>query len=83
MIAFLLSRQGAALAGIVALAGLLTVSHVEAYRWGAATERQATLTRSVEVLRERNATDDQIRNLDDAGLCRALGGRVSDHGACE
>lgn len=50
---------------------------------GRQAERQATLTRSVEVLRERNATDDQIRNMDDAGLCRALGGRVSDDGACE
>lgn len=83
MIALLLSRQGGVLASIVVLAGLLTFSHVEAYRWGAASERKATLTRSVEVLRERNATDDQIRNLDDGGLCRALGGRVSDDGACE
>lgn len=41
---------------------------------GRASERAAILTRSVEVLRERNATDDQIRKLDDAGLCRALGG---------
>lgn len=83
MIAFLLSRQGALLAGVVALTGLLTFTHLEAYRAGAASERQAILNRSVEVLRERNATDDQIRNMDDAGLCRALGGRVSDAGACE
>ena len=83
MIAFLFSRQGALLAGVLALAGFLTFSHVEAYKAGAASERQATLTRSVEVLRERNATDDQIRNMDDAGLCRALGGRVSGDGACE
>lgn len=83
MIAFLLSRQGALLAGVVALTGLLTFTHLEAYHAGAASERQAILTRSVEVLRERNATDDQIRNMDDAGLCRALGGRVSDAGACE
>ena len=83
MIAFMFSRQGALLAGVLALAGLLTFSHVEAYRAGAASERQVILTRSVEVLRERNATDDQIRSLDDGGLCRALGGRVSDAGACE
>lgn len=83
MIAFLLSRQGALLAGVVALVGLLTFTHWEAYRAGAASERQAILARSVDVLRERNATDDQIRNMDDAGLCRALGGRVSDAGACE
>lgn len=83
MIAFLLSRQGALLAGVVALVGLLTFTHWEAYHAGAASERQAILARSVDVLRERNATDDQIRSLDDGGLCRALGGRVSDAGACQ
>jgi hypothetical protein len=76
-------RLGASLAGVVAVLGLLTFSHVKAYQAGAASERQAVLTRSVEVLRERNATDDQIRNMDDAGLCRALGGRVSDDGSCQ
>jgi len=64
----------ASLAGVVAVMGLLTFSHVKAYRAGAASERQAVLARSVDVLRERNATDDQIRNMDDAGLCVALGG---------
>lgn len=82
MLAFLLSKQGAALVGIVAVAGLLTLSHIKAYQEGAASERQATLTRSVEVLRERTATDDQIRNLDDAGLCAALGGRMLN-GSCQ
>ncbi|SFJ65871.1 hypothetical protein [Aerobium aerolatum] len=64
----------ASLAAIIAVLGLLTLSHVKAYHAGAAAERLTTLNRSVEVLRERNATDDQIRNLDDAGLCRELGG---------
>lgn len=59
---------------VVAVLSLLTFSHVKAYQAGAAAERLTTLNRSVEVLRERNATDDQIRNLDDAGLCRELGG---------
>ena len=76
-------RLWASLAGVVAVLGLLTFSHVKAYHAGAASERQAVLTRSVEVLRERNATDDQIRNMDDAGLCRALGGWVSDDGSCQ
>jgi len=75
-------REYVALGGAVAVVAALTFSHVEAYRRGAASERSATLNRSVEILRERNATDDQIRNMDDAGLCRALGGRVSDSGAC-
>ena len=77
-------RLWAALGAVVALLGLLTYGHVKAYRAGAAAERLATLNRSVEVLRERNATDDQIRNLDDAGLCAALGGRfVPDDGTCQ
>lgn len=75
-------RLWASLAGVVAVMGLLTFSHVKAYHEGAASERQATLARSVEVLRERNATDAQIRNMDDAGLCRALGGMFAD-GACQ
>ena len=77
-------RLWAALGAVVAVFGLLTFSHVKAYQAGAAAERLTTLNRSVEVLRERNATDDQIRNLDDAGLCAALGGRlVPDDGTCQ
>jgi uncharacterized membrane protein len=68
--------------GVVAAIALLSLSHWQAYQHGASAERATTLNRSVEILRERNATDDQIRNMDDAGLCRALGGRVSDDGAC-
>lgn len=41
---------------------------------GRASERAAILTTSIDVLRERNATDDEIRNMDAADLCRALGG---------
>ena len=75
-------RAWAVLSAVVAVLGLLTFSHVKAYQAGAAAERQATLNRSVEVLRERNATDDLIRNLDDAGLCAALGGMFAD-GTCQ
>ncbi|SFJ62902.1 hypothetical protein [Aerobium aerolatum] len=82
MTALLFSRAGAALAGVVVVLGLLTFSYVKAYQAGAAAERMATLNLSVEVLRERNATDDQIRNLDDAGLCAALGGLFAD-GTCQ
>jgi uncharacterized membrane protein len=75
-------REYMVIGGVVTAIALLSLSHWQAYRAGAAAERTTTLNRSVEVLRERNATDDQIRNMDDAGLCRALGGRVSDDGAC-
>jgi hypothetical protein len=42
----------------------------------------AVLNRSVEILRERNTTDDEIRNLDDASLCVALDGVFAD-GSCQ
>lgn len=83
MIAFILSPIGRALLGLLFVAGLLMAAWLDGYHAGAASERQAILARSVEVLRERNATDDQIRSLDDGGLCRALGGRLSDAGACQ
>ena len=53
------------------------------YQRGAASERLAVLTRSVDVLRQRNQTDAEIRNMDRAELCAALGGRMSDDGTCE
>lgn len=74
MLAFLTSRTGAAVVGIVAALGLLTWSHLAAYRAGEDAARAEVLARSVEILRERNATDDEIRNVDDAALCAALGG---------
>jgi len=41
---------------------------------GRQAERAEILTRSVEILRERNATDDEVSSFDDMALCRALGG---------
>lgn len=70
-------RIGAALAVLAALGW----SHTAAYRAGAASERRAALERSVDLLRERNATDEKIRSMSDADLCHALGGRMQD-GAC-
>lgn len=74
MISFLFSRTGAALVGIVAALALLTFSHRFAYQAGRTAERTAILNRSVEILRERNATDDEIKGMDDRQLCLALGG---------
>lgn len=59
----------------------LTFSHVYAYKAGAANERRAAMQRSIDTLRERARTNEQIRSMDDSALCRALGGRVQD-GAC-
>ena len=66
-----------------AVAGALIGSHVMAYRAGALSERREALERSIDLLRERNATDETIGNLDDVGLCAALGGRMSNTGTCE
>lgn len=74
MLSFLFSRTGAAVIGIVAVLGLLTFSHRFAYQSGRQVEREAMLSRSIEILRERNATDDEIKGMDDRELCLALGG---------
>ena len=66
-----------------ALAGL-GWSHLAAYRHGRAVERTAIPERSLEILRERNATDDEISGMDDPALCAALGGVwVPDERRCE
>ena len=72
--------QGWALAGaVVAVVGLLAASHGLAYRSGAQAERAASLTRSIEVLRQRNVTDDATRALSNADLCVRLGGLWSEN----
>lgn len=58
----------------VSAAILLTWSHVSAYRAGAEKERAATLSRSVEALRERTRVDEKISGMDNHQLCVALGG---------
>ena len=78
MLSFLTSRAGAAMIAIVVALGLLTFSHRFAYQAGRQVEREALLARSVEILRERTQTDDEIREMDDAALCAALGGVFTD-----
>ncbi len=72
--AFLFSRAGMAMAGVVITLGLLTFSHRFAYQAGRQAEREAVLSRSVEILRERNRVDDEVSTMDDPALCAALGG---------
>lgn len=71
-------RLWAVMAGVVAVLSLLTFSHRFAYHAGRQVEREALLSRSVEILRERNSVDDEVRNMDDAALCVALGGVLAD-----
>lgn len=82
MLSFLFSKAGAAMIGIVAAALLATWAINAAYQAGRTAERTAILNRSVEILRERNHVDDEVRNLDDASLCDALGGVFAD-GSCQ
>ncbi len=82
MFGLLLSPLGRVLGALAIAASLMGLSWLHGYQRGAAVERQAVLTRSLEVLRERTATDEKVRDMDDAGLCAALGG-VFEDGACQ
>lgn len=79
---FFLSPLGRVLGALAVAFMLLSIAWIHGHQRGAASERQAILTRSVEVLRERTKVDDQIRNMDTAGLCAALGG-VFEDGSCQ
>jgi hypothetical protein len=48
---------------------------------GREIERAATLKRSMDVIERRSRTNAEIRNLDDRGLCAALGG-LFENGEC-
>ena len=83
MIAVLASPLGRVLGALVVAASLMGLSWFHGYQRGAASERTAILTRSIDVLRERTKVDDQIRDMDDAGLCSALGGSIMPDGTCQ
>ncbi len=84
MLAFILSPIGKAVGGVLAAVVLVTGFYAYGHHRGAASERQAILSRSVEILRERNRVDEQTRNMGSAELCRALGGQwVQDDNDCQ
>ncbi|MDH4993055.1 hypothetical protein QEZ48_19760 [Aquamicrobium lusatiense] len=83
MIAFLLSPLGRVLGALAVAASLMGLSWLHGYQRGVASERTAILTRSIDVLRERTKVDDQIRDMDSAGLCAALGGSILPDGTCQ
>ncbi|WP_295808865.1 hypothetical protein [uncultured Nitratireductor sp.] len=70
----LLSKLGQVLGAVALVLALVVGIYVFGHHRGAVSERQAILSRSVEVLRERNETDEEIRDMDAVALCRALGG---------
>ena len=66
---------------IVSVLFAVSASYFYAYRAGVNSERSASLERSIDTLRERAKTNEEIRSMDDAELCIALGGRMQD-GSC-
>lgn len=84
MLSLLFSRVGGVILGAVAVMAFAVFAIHTAYQAGRDAERTAALTKSVEVLRERNAIDGKTRNMDSGSLCRALGGEwVPDDGTCK
>jgi hypothetical protein len=53
----------------------------QAHERGREAERAATLERSMEIIQERSRTNEAVRDLDAAGICRELGG-VFTEGEC-
>lgn len=84
-----LKLPAAALAGALAAASILIV--INAVWWlpaarheGRDAERTAALQRSMELIRERGKTNAEIGKLDDASICRELGGVwMPDKDVCE
>jgi hypothetical protein len=53
----------------------------QAHERGREAERAAALERSMEIIQERSRTNEAVRDLDAAGICRELGG-VFTEGEC-
>lgn len=66
----------------LAVLGIIAGSYVAVYRAGKASERSASLERSIDVLRQRGKTDATIGAMDDARLCAELGG-MWNNARCE
>ncbi len=79
---FLASKLGVSVMCGLAITAFLGWTHYEMYETGRRYERTAMLNRSVIILRERSKTDAGVSAMDDAELCRALGG-VMSNGACQ
>lgn len=71
-----------AVATVAALLALWSAYHLGA-RDGRREGREAALAQSVTILKQKAKTDAEIRDMSDADLCRALGGRLSDDGTCQ
>src|SRR5690606_16498749 len=71
-------RLWAALAGVVAVLGLLTWSHLNAYQAGRDAERVARLKADVEAYQKREGIENEVTDMDRVRICLELGGVQSD-----
>lgn len=86
----MISRASLVAGGVVGLIFGALMSHLvniaflrpAAVSEGREMERAAALKKAVELIQQRGKTNAEVRDLDSAGLCVALGGRFSD-GVCE
>lgn len=71
--------------GAALIAGSLafTAGYVLGKSDGRALERSAALERSMEAIKERSETNAEIDSLDDAALCRELGGEWVQPDTCQ
>lgn len=62
---------------IIGIAGLVVVSGVfwKVYSIGVQSERSASLTKGVELVKERDKLNVQVRTATGADICRRLGGQ--------
>ena len=75
---------GALMGALVAGAIAYTVGHWRGVDEGKALAEAAAVQHSLEVIKERNDTNAKVNDLDDAGLCAALGGRwMPGNNVCE
>lgn len=69
---------------ILAIGGAYEIGHWRGEDAGRESERAAALERSMELIRKRSETNEEVNDLDDAGLCAALGGLwVQSEQRCE
>ena len=88
----MITKTAAIVGGVVGLVLAFAIFQLANSLWlipaardeGRAMERADALKKSLELMQKRSQTNAEIRNLDSAGLCVALGGRrVPENNVCE
>jgi len=63
------------ISALIVVLGILGGIAVKLYNDGVQAERQAALTKGVELVKERDKLDVRTRTATDADICRRLGGK--------